>query len=78
MEQISFYLKKFDNLEIKGDRLKTKIIKIIKEELNIKLKKEDILILKTGVIKILKTGPQKTQIFLNKNRLKEKIEKEII
>lgn len=78
MEQISFYLKKFNTLEIKGDRLKTRIIEIIKKELDIELKKEEVLILKTGTVKILKTGPEKTQIFLNKNKLKNKIEKEII
>jgi hypothetical protein len=78
MEQISFYLKRFETLEIKGDKLKEKIIKIIKENLNINLKKEEINILKNGNIKISKIGSEKTVIFLNKEKIENILNKEII
>lgn len=77
MEQISFYLKKFETLEVKGDKLKEKIIKVIKELLDIDLEKNNILILKTGEIKISEIGSKKTVIFLNKKKIEEKINKEI-
>lgn len=77
MEQISFYLKKFETLEVKGDKLKEKIIKTIKELLDIDLEKNSILILKTGEVKISEIGSKKTVIFLNKKKIEEKINKEI-
>lgn len=78
MEQINFYLKRFEKLEIKGDKLKEKIIKIIKEKTSVEIEKENILILKTGLVKIKKTGPEKTIIFLNKKEIEKDLEKEII
>lgn len=78
MEQISLYLKKFEKLEIKGDKLKNKVIEIIKENFDINLEKEEIIILKTGVIKISKIGSEKTIIFLNKDKIENILNKEII
>lgn len=78
MEQISFYLKKFQNLEIKGDKLKEKIISIIEKETLLKLEKEDIIILKKGEIKIKKIGSEKSIIFLNKKKIEDSLEKTII
>ena len=78
MEQINFYLKKFENLEIKGDKLKEEVIKILKENFNIDIEKEEIKLLKNGNIKINKIGAQKSLIFLNKNKIKKVLEKEII
>ena len=78
MEQISFYLKKFQTLEIKGDKLKEKIIKIIKEKTKVVLEKKDINILKTGEIKVSKIGSEKTIIFLNKKQIEEELERSVI
>jgi len=78
MEQISFYLKKFEKLEIKGDRLKEEIIKTINNLLNIKIEKKNIIILKTGEIKIKLIGSKKTIIFLNKEKIGEEINKTIL
>ena len=78
MEQISFYLKRFETLEIKGDKLKEKIIKVLKDRLDININKAEINILKTGVIKISKIGSEKAVIFLNKNKIEEVLNKEII
>lgn len=78
MEQISLYLEKFKNLEVKGDKLKQSVIDVLKEEVGVELNKKDILILKNGTIKILKIGPEKSVVFLNKKKIEEKIEKQII
>jgi thymidylate synthase len=77
MEQISFYLKKFKTLEIKGDKLKKKIIKIVQEKTSVDLEKKDINILKTGEIKIKKTGSEKSIIFLNKKNIENELKKTI-
>jgi len=78
MEQISFYLKKFKTLEIKGDRLKEKIINIIDNKTSVLLDKKDINILKTGEIKIKKIGSEKSIIFLNKKIIEKELEKTIL
>lgn len=78
MDQISLYLKKFEKLEIKGDALKKQIIEIVKKTTNIVLEKDDIFILKNGVIKINKLGPQKALIFLNKEKIEKEMNKIII
>lgn len=78
MEQISFYLKKFETLEIKGDKLKEKIINLISEVLDVKVDKKNILILKTGEIKIKELGSKKTVIFLNKKKIEDKLNKIIL
>ncbi|NCS98704.1 hypothetical protein GW764_00795 [Candidatus Parcubacteria bacterium] len=78
MEQISFYLKKFETLEIKGDKLKEKIIKLISEILDVEIDKKNILILKTGEVKIKEVGSKKTIIFLNKKKIEDKLNKIIL
>jgi len=78
MEQISFYLKKFETLEIKVDKLKEKIIKLISEILDVEIDKKNILILKTGEVKIKEVGSKKTIIFLNKKKIEDKLNKIIL
>lgn len=73
MQNISFYFKKFENLEIFGDKAKTEIIKTIEEITGIKLTKKEVLVLKNNKIKILKIGPEKTIIFLNKQKIESRL-----
>lgn len=74
MEQINLYLKKFKNFKPKNEDLKKTIIKIIKKITKIEVKKDEIIILKSGEVKIKKTGPEKTEIYLNKKIIEKEIE----
>lgn len=78
MEQISFYLEKFKNLKLKDEDLKKRIRKIVLEESGVELEKKDVVVLKNGSVKIYKTGSEKAAIFLSKNKIEDKINKEII
>ncbi|HMO78755.1 MAG TPA: hypothetical protein PJ997_01460 [Candidatus Paceibacterota bacterium] len=72
MQQISFYLKKFFNLELKDSNLKKIIIESVKEVCNIELTTKDIDVQKK-IVKINKVGVEKTEIFINKKKIQEKI-----
>lgn len=72
MQQISFYLKKFETLEIKDSGLIKIIISVVSDLVKVDLDKKDIVI-KNGQITIKKTGPEKTEIFINRLRIEKEI-----
>jgi hypothetical protein len=70
MQQISFYLKKFDSLGFDEAVYKKELIKIISSKCNINLKEDDIKIVRDKLI-ISKIGPEKTEIWLKKNEIEK-------
>jgi hypothetical protein len=72
MNQISLYLKKYENLGFKETDLKKKIIEIIKKETGVDLSKDDIKIYDmTATISV--SGAAKTELFLKRKFIEEQI-----
>jgi len=76
MEQISFYLKKFENLGLRENNIKKIASEAIKELTTIDLDKNDIEISRDQ-IKIKKTGPAKTEIFIHRAEIENLINSRI-
>lgn len=76
MQQIEFYLKKFANFGLKETLLKEEIIKAIKEEVNVDLKEED-LIIQNGIIRVNVSGGAKSEIFIKKKSIQDRLEKSL-
>jgi hypothetical protein len=72
MEQISFYLSKFNNLGLNEETYKRELIRIISSQCNINLLESDIKIVRDKLI-ISKIGPEKTEIWLKKNMIEEEL-----
>lgn len=76
MNDISFYLKKYSNVGLESKTIKESVISSIKEICNIDIEYENIKINnKNLVINVL--GPEKTEIFINKEKIQENIIKKI-
>jgi len=73
MEQISFYLKKFENLGLKESNLKKIVIDSIQEITKVEIEEDDLELIRDQ-IKIKKTGPIKSEIFIYKKQIEKKIE----
>jgi hypothetical protein len=73
MQQIEIYLQKFKDFGLKEKILKEKVCKIIKEETKVFIKEEDI-DLKNGVLRINISGAGKSEIFIKRNKIKERLE----
>jgi len=78
MDNISFFLEKYANLGYKENKIKEIVANTVKEICLVELKKEQIKI-QNNNIKIEIVGPEKSEIFINKekilNKIKNKIEK---
>lgn len=72
MEQISFYLSKFNNLGFSEETYKKELIKIISNKCRVDLSESDIKIVRDKLI-ISKTGPEKTEIWLKKNEIEKEL-----
>jgi hypothetical protein len=72
LQHLSFYLKKFENLGLRESNIKKATIESVKKFSGVELQEGDIKFVRDQ-IKINKTGPEKTEIFL----YRDKIEKEI-
>lgn len=68
MQQISFYLKKFENLGLREKNIKKDVIEIVKNKSGVELEEDDIKLV-ADQIKIEKTGVEKTEIFINKSAI---------
>lgn len=77
MEQINFYLERFKNFKIKDQDLKEKIINIINEKVGVNVSLDEIKII-NGVVKINKTGAEKSEIFINREKIESELNKKII
>ena len=75
MQQIEIYLQKFKDFGLKEELFKEKIINVVKEEVGIDLKKEEIDV-KDGNIRINISGPAKTEVFIKRKIIQEKLEKD--
>jgi hypothetical protein len=76
MQHLSFYLKKFENLGLKEKNIKLLVIETVKEFAGVELEESDLEFVRDK-IRIKKTGPAKTEIFLNRNRIEEKINEKL-
>jgi len=77
MKQISFYLKKFEKIDLQDSLIKKIIIKEIKDITKVEVKNSELEI-RGNQINIKKIGPEKSQIFINKKKIEEKIESKIL
>ncbi|MDA8611250.1 hypothetical protein N9L18_00065 [Candidatus Pacebacteria bacterium] len=74
MQQIEIYLEKFKDFGLKDKLFKQEISKIIKEEVNVDLKEEDVSMI-NGTIRINVSGSAKSEIFIKKKSIQNKLEK---
>ncbi len=72
MNQISLFLKKYENLGFKEFDLKRKIIEVVKDEIGLELKQDDIKINEKEV-RINTSGAAKSELLLKKRIIEEKI-----
>lgn len=72
MDQISLFLKKYENLGFKELDLKRRIISVVKEETGLELKNDDIQI-NEKTIRLNVSGAAKAEIFLKRGKIEEKI-----
>ena len=76
MENISIYLKKFENLKCSDTEIKKTLAEVIKD-----LLKKDIDLQKISIngskIFIEESGPIKSELFLYKNKIKERLEEKL-
>lgn len=76
MQQISFYLKKFESIGLRESSIKKTIIDSVASVTGISLLTEDIVV-KNGKITIQKIGPEKSEIFIHRKEIEELIKKHI-
>lgn len=80
MKDISDLLSKFKNLGFVEHKVKDSLIEILKKDLNLNVSRKDIEI-KERILRVKISGPQKTEILLNKknilNKLNSNLDKEI-
>jgi hypothetical protein len=76
MQHLSFYLKKFENLGLKEKNIKLLVIETVKEFAGVELEESDLEFVRDQ-IRIKKTGPAKTEIFLNRSKIEEKINEKL-
>ena len=76
LQNIELYLKKFADFGLKEKLLKEEIIKAIKEETNIDLEEEDLNI-QNGIVRVDVSGTAKTEIFIKKKNIQERMEKSL-
>lgn len=76
LQNIELYLKKFADFGLKETLLKEEIIKAIKEETNVDLKEEDLSI-QNGIVRVNVSGSAKTEIFIKKKNIQERMEKSL-
>lgn len=76
MQDISFYLKKFENLGLKESNIKKSVIEIVKKKAGVSLEESDIKLV-SDQIKINKTGPEKTEIFIHKSAINKALNDEL-
>lgn len=74
MQQISLLLDKYKRFGFKDQIVKETLITLIKEKFGDELKREDIDI-KDGNLNIKISGPLKSEIFLNKESIREELNK---
>lgn len=72
MQQISFYLKKFEKIGFNEGVYKKELIRIIDKKCNVVLKNDDIQIINDKLI-IKKIGPEKTEIWLRKKEIETEL-----
>lgn len=72
MEQISLYLEKYKRFGFKTQIVKETLIAIIKKKFGVELTKDDIDV-KNGEVRINISGPLKSEIFINKDSIKEEL-----
>jgi hypothetical protein len=73
MEQISFYLKKFQHLGLREQNIKKVVTETVLELTGVDLKPDEVKII-NGSIQINKIGPEKTEIFISKKKIEKEIE----
>ncbi len=72
MEQISFYLKKFENFGLKENNIKKVVVDCVRDIAGVEISDDDIEV-SDNRIKINRTGVEKTEIFINKTKIEAKI-----
>jgi hypothetical protein len=72
MDQISLYLKKYENLGFKERDLKQKIIEVVKEETGLELDKE-LISIRDMTVNISVSGAAKAELFMKRNIIEGKI-----
>jgi hypothetical protein len=70
MQQISFYLKKFENLGLRDKNIKNAASEAILEVTGVEIKEEEVQLIRDQ-IKIQKTGPEKAEIFIHKAQIEK-------
>lgn len=75
MQQIEIYLEKFKDFGLKDKLFKKDIIEIIKEETGVELEEEDLNIQQSGIIRINVSGASKSEIFINKKKIQDRMER---
>ncbi len=76
MEQISFYLKKFENLGLKESNIKKVVVECVKDASGIDLLVDDIEV-NDNQIKIKRVGIEKAEIFINKSKIESLIKERL-
>jgi hypothetical protein len=72
MNQVSLYLKKYENFGFKEADLKNKIIEVVKKETGVELKKKEIF-LKEMTANISVSGAAKAELFLKRKIIENQI-----
>ena len=72
MEHASIFLEKFKRFGFKDQILKETIIEVIKDEFDSELNRDDITMI-NGVVRINVTGPLKSEIFIKKEKIQNKV-----
>lgn len=72
MDQISLYLKKYENFGFKERDLKLKLIEVIKEETGLDLDK-DLISIRDMTVNISVSGAAKAELFMKRNIIENRI-----
>jgi hypothetical protein len=76
MNQISLYLSKYKHLGLEEKLVKEKVLEVLNNEFNFEVESNQISF-RNSNLRINITGPQKTEIVLNKEKITEALNKEL-